>query len=111
MTARNLPASLTRKASNAPISPKHPISPSGKQPERIVLYLAVPDPRAVQLLQRSARVFASRRSPVPLELRIFHAPNLPNTPFDDLALLGTLTELGDVEGLTYVTVKPEDLRS
>ena len=108
MTTRNLPASLLR-------STKAAVSPTAEQAgppqlERIVLYLAVPDARIAQLLRQRARVFASRLSKVPLELRIFHAPNLPNTPFDDLALLGTLTELGDVNGLDYVTIKPEDLR-
>ena len=108
MTTKNLPASLLR-------STKEPVAQPAKQADprntdKIVLYLAVPDARIAQLLKQRARVFASRRSPVPLELRIFHAPNLPNTPFDDLALLATLTELGDVEGLDYLTVKPEDLR-
>ena len=104
-TSRNLPASLTRK----PASQATPAKPAPPADERIVLYLAVPDRRLITPLTKACRLFASRRSTVPLELRIFHEPNLPNTPFDDLALLGTLTEFGDVEGIDYVSVKPEDL--
>lgn len=113
MTARNLPAALTRKPTIRPSHREDSDAGSGSRtgaPEHIVLYLAVQDRRVIPLLQRSARVFSSRRSQVPLELRVFHAPDLPNTPFDDLAVLATLTEFGDVEGVDYVTIKPEDLK-
>ena len=115
MTARNLPASLTR-ARRHPASPDNgkPNEPAkqaepGRPPDKIVIYLAVPDPRVAQLLKQRARVFASRRSRVPLELHIFTEPNLPNVALDDLVTLAALTEVGEVDGLDVLSITPEDL--
>lgn len=95
MTSRNLPAAL------APRTPAKPAEP-------VVLYIAVPDERFLKAL-RHTRLFSSARDGRPVELRAFMAPDLPNLPFEDLRLLGTLTEFGTVADLPLTILKSEKL--
>lgn len=99
---RNLPPSLA-----PPASP--PSTPDPAEPDTVVFYLAVPDTRFIPALKHKARLFSSARTDIQVELRVFHAPNLPNVPLDQLQLLGTLSELGEVKDLDITTIRPERL--
>ena len=107
MKARPIPAALMRR----PETSSKVLQPTalGPAPTPIRLYLAVPDKRFLPVLKQKARVFSSLRSDQPVTLYAFHAPDLPNLPTDDLKLLGTLTEFGDVDGVEIITLTPEPI--